>query len=141
MIRCKICNYIHEIDDYTINCPLCKAQQWEDYYIGALKEVNDDQSFIDAMMSLKESDPIEFQIKLKQLDILSPSAFLAESKRKQEEEEKLVTSQHSYGQPHCPKCYSTAIATTNRGFSLVTGFIGSGSPRNVCQNCGHKWKP
>lgn len=41
----------------------------------------------------------------------------------------------------CPKCGSTAIATTNRGFSLLTGFIGSGSPRNVCQNCGYKWKP
>lgn len=41
----------------------------------------------------------------------------------------------------CPKCGSTAIVTTNRGFSIITGFIGSGSPRNVCQNCGHKWKP
>ena len=37
----------------------------------------------------------------------------------------------------CPKCGSTA----NRGFSIMTGFIGSGSPRNVCQNCGFKWKP
>lgn len=41
----------------------------------------------------------------------------------------------------CPKCKSTSIATTNRGFSLITGFIGSGKPVNVCQNCGHKWKP
>ena len=41
----------------------------------------------------------------------------------------------------CPKCGSTAIVTTNRGFSIITGFIGSGSPRNVCQNCGFKWKP
>lgn len=41
----------------------------------------------------------------------------------------------------CPRCGSSAIATTNRGFSLMTGFIGSGSPRNVCQNCGYKWKP
>ena len=41
----------------------------------------------------------------------------------------------------CSKCGSTAIVTTNRGFSIITGFIGSGSPRNVCQNCGFKWKP
>ena len=41
----------------------------------------------------------------------------------------------------CPKCGSANIQTTNRGFSLVTGFIGSGSPRNVCQKCGFKWKP
>lgn len=43
--------------------------------------------------------------------------------------------------PRCPKCGSTAISTVNRGFSIVTGFIGSGSPRNVCQKCGYKWKP
>lgn len=41
----------------------------------------------------------------------------------------------------CPKCGSTAIQTINRGYSLMTGFLGSGSPRNVCQKCGYKWKP
>ena len=41
----------------------------------------------------------------------------------------------------CPKCGSTAIQTMNRGYSLMTGFLGSGSPRNVCQKCGYKWKP
>lgn len=41
----------------------------------------------------------------------------------------------------CPKCGSTQIGVTNRGYSLLSGFIGSGSARNVCQNCGYKWKP
>lgn len=41
----------------------------------------------------------------------------------------------------CPKCGSTSIATTNRGYSLLSGFIGSGKAVNVCQKCGHKWKP
>lgn len=49
--------------------------------------------------------------------------------------------QSQSNQPHCPRCGSTAISTVNRGFSIVTGFIGSGSPRNVCQKCGYKWKP
>ena len=50
---------------------------------------------------------------------------------------------HAYEEPQlrCPKCGSTNISTINRGYSLVTGFIGSGSARNVCQNCGYKWKP
>ena len=43
--------------------------------------------------------------------------------------------------PVCPKCGSTSIATVNRGFSLLTGFIGSGKPMNVCQMCGYKFKP
>ena len=41
----------------------------------------------------------------------------------------------------CPKCGSTAIATINRGFSLVWGVLGSGSARNVCQACGYKFIP
>lgn len=43
--------------------------------------------------------------------------------------------------PKCPKCGSQSIATVNRGYSLLTGFLGSGKPMNVCQNCGHKWEP
>ena len=42
--------------------------------------------------------------------------------------------------PSCPKCGSTSLATVNRGFSLLTGLIGSGKPMNVCQKCGYKWK-
>lgn len=41
----------------------------------------------------------------------------------------------------CPKCGSTSVATVNRGYSLVWGFIGSGKPINVCQACGYKFKP
>lgn len=44
-------------------------------------------------------------------------------------------------QIRCPKCGSTNISTVNRGYSMVTGFVGSGQARNVCQNCGYKWKP
>ena len=43
--------------------------------------------------------------------------------------------------PCCPKCGSTSLATVNRGYSIVWGFIGSGKPMNVCQACGHKFKP
>lgn len=41
----------------------------------------------------------------------------------------------------CPKCGSSSLATVNRGYSIVWGFLGSGSPMNVCQSCGYKWKP
>lgn len=43
--------------------------------------------------------------------------------------------------PKCPKCGSTSLATVNRGYSIVWGFIGSGKPMNVCQACGYKFKP
>lgn len=65
-------------------------------------------------------------------------------KAKQKERRELNKKRAKYqaqGIPTCPKCASPSIATTNRGYSIVTGFIGSGKPINVCQNCGHKWEP
>ena len=61
-----------------------------------------------------------------------------EIREKKKKEEEKTASQRI---PVCPKCKSTSIATVNRGFSLVTGFIGSGKPINVCQACGHKFQP
>lgn len=43
--------------------------------------------------------------------------------------------------PKCPKCGSTAITAGQRGYSLFTGFLGSGQTVNRCANCGYKWKP
>lgn len=41
----------------------------------------------------------------------------------------------------CPNCGSHDVGLVDRGYSFWTGFLGSGTPMNVCQNCGHKWKP
>ena len=57
--------------------------------------------------------------------------------------------------PTCPKCGSTAISTQQKfstGKAVAGGFLagvagaliggrGSNDVINVCQNCGHKWKP
>ena len=43
--------------------------------------------------------------------------------------------------PKCPKCGSTAITAGQRGYSFLTGFIGSSKTVNRCANCGYKWKP
>lgn len=41
----------------------------------------------------------------------------------------------------CPKCGSDKVAIGQRGFSLITGFLGAGQTMNRCGNCGYKWKP
>ena len=41
----------------------------------------------------------------------------------------------------CPKCKSTAVTTGTRGFSILTGFLGSGKTVNRCGKCGYTWKP
>lgn len=43
--------------------------------------------------------------------------------------------------PKCPKCGSTAIMAGQRGFNLLTGFLGSNKTVNRCANCGHTWEP
>lgn len=42
---------------------------------------------------------------------------------------------------HCPRCGSTEIEATTRGYSFWTGLLGSGKTMNYCKACGHKWKP
>lgn len=43
--------------------------------------------------------------------------------------------------PTCPKCGSTAITAGQRGYSVWTGFLGSGKTVNRCANCGYSWTP
>lgn len=63
----------------------------------------------------------------------------AETRMKVQEQANTPTS--TQNAVKCPKCGSTSIATVNRGFSLLSGFVGSGKAMNVCQKCGYKWKP
>lgn len=41
----------------------------------------------------------------------------------------------------CPHCRSTSVTTGPRGYSLLTGFIGSSKTVNRCAKCGYKWEP
>lgn len=78
-----------------------------------IKKISSNADFILSMFKLKCSDPIEYQFKLSQ------AANIVK----------------------CPKCGSTNITTGQRGWSIVTGLIGSGGAVNRCANCGYKWKP
>lgn len=41
----------------------------------------------------------------------------------------------------CPKCNSTQVHAEKRGWSLKTGFFGSGKIVLTCLKCGHQFKP
>jgi len=41
----------------------------------------------------------------------------------------------------CPKCNSSNVTTGQRGYSFLTGFLGSCKTMNRCGDCGYKWKP
>lgn len=136
---CYICGYETE-DDTLTTCPRCLC---DNVFVCSKEEedivdISSDRSFIDAMMELKEKDPIEYQLKLNQFKLQ------LEQKRnieKQKEQQNNIQRQQVSKQITCPRCGSTNITTGSRGFSLVTGFIGSGKTVNRCASCGYKWKP
>lgn len=41
----------------------------------------------------------------------------------------------------CPRCRSTEVIVGQRGYSLLSGFIGSNKTVNRCGKCGFSWEP
>lgn len=136
--RCPKCHYV-VIDDAIIDCPNCiykskmidvsnadektKKQYYKDYEgfqaVFELTNTQPDNTYV---------PPTDYELRLAQ------------------ERMDRVQKEQEYKDSHpnavqCPKCHSFSVATVNRGYSVITGFFGSGSPRNVCQKCGYKWKP
>ena len=123
----KICTFCgFEIIEKVERCPRSNSSTIEDKIVYQVKRISNDESFIDAMVELHEKDPIEYQIKMQQL----------ESKKQQTQQ-----SREEKNLPKCPRCGSTSITAGQRGYSLIWGFIGSGNTVNRCSKCGHKWKP
>lgn len=120
-------------------CPFCKKQlidtllTKEDFYaIGEYSNYNRD--LLLAMIELRKKDVIEFETKMQ--------PFRQDAKRREEEAERRTKEYLAKKNlPKCPKCGSTSIMAGQRGYSLLTGFIGSSKTVNRCANCGHKWKP
>lgn len=130
MIRCNNCGCLSD-EYYDGNkCPVCKSTDCCDYYLAEIKAINPDENFVNAMMELREKDPIEFQIKVKQLGILTIADRKNYANRNKQDT-----------RPKCPKCGSTAITTGSRGVNFTFGLIGASKTVNRCSNCGHTWKP
>ena len=114
-------------------CNKCKEQLYATQItmeeIKILFSISHDNTFLEAMIKLADSDPIEYQLKMSQF------------RTQINQQSSIKKRQSNESQVHCPKCGSTDIGVTNRGYSLMWGFIGSGKPMNVCKKCGYKWKP
>lgn len=125
--------YLFYWDDNNYTCPDCGGELidtainsdecWD------LIEISNTLEFFEAMLELKEKDPIEYQLKLSQF------------RNQISQQEQAKKQSLSSNQPKCPRCKSTAITAGQRGYSLIWGFFGSGNTVNRCSNCGHKWKP
>lgn len=106
-------------DDYITLCKVWSTGNEVDYTVR--------WDLYNAMVELKKNDIIEYNLKLSQF--------------KNQVDQNNQIQQRNNNVVKCPKCGSTNITAGQRGYSLLTGFIGSGSTVNRCAKCGHKWKP
>ena len=127
--------YIGLIDEDCYECTICQNNMIDtiltiDEY-NIVDNISDDISFLEAMIKLKQDDIIEFQLRINQFKLQQEQAENIKSHKSEEQMERLS----------CPKCGSTSITEGTKGFSIMTGFIGSDKFRYVCKDCGNKWKP
>ena len=101
----------------------------EEYSI--LEQNSIDTSFFDAMIDLKQKDPIEFQLKMSQF----------KTQVQQQKNSNSTNTTPTKDVIHCPKCNSTAITTGARGVNNFWGLLGASKTVNRCGNCGYTWKP
>lgn len=126
------CLYSHDTPDKykESECALCHSKMThtnitaEEMFL--IQRTSKDRDFLNAMIELKKNDIIEYQTKISQ--------FRSQAK-----------ADGCYDKPKpkvcCPRCGSEAITTGQRGYSLLTGFLGSNKTVNRCGNCGYKWTP
>lgn len=114
-------------------CSKCKTELYETKVTGSeikiLFNTSHDNVFLQAMIDLKESDPIEYQLKLTQ--------FNSQNQTKEIEEDKNTT-------PKCPTCNSTnlkKISTTAKATNTIMfGLLGTKRHKSFhCNSCGYEW--
>lgn len=90
--------------------------------------------YVLAMNKLKGDNIISFTTEYNKLvEIQNQQKAESLAQQRAEEEKK--------NQICCPRCGSTQITTGQRGYSFLTGFLGSNKTVNRCANCGYSWKP
>ena len=135
VMYCEICGAKIENGDEIDECPecLCNIVGYKSTIpdSGWIKAISSDESFFKAMEDLYKKDPIEFQLKITQFKNEINKRDQIEKQNQPQQSERIT----------CPKCGSSNVTEGTKGFSLMTGFIGSGNFRYVCKKCGNKWKP
>ena len=140
---CKKCNENHEemfngyfnwLKDDCYECPIksCRNKlivldiDAEDFDI--IYKISHDTAFIEAMIKLKETDPIEYQLKLSQ--------FKNQVQQKSSEQNKNILK--------CPTCQATNIkkisGLSKAGSVAMWGIFSQKVKKTFhCNNCGYEW--
>ena len=110
-------NQIPEYDPNTV-CPVCKSVNW----------------VYDEIRGLVNCDTCGYCIAKNEIIAKKYRAIRMASHHESNDTPSTPTLR-------CPRCGSVNVTTGSRGYSILTGFLGSGKTVNRCGSCGHKWKP
>lgn len=94
-----------------------------------IRDISEDVSFLEAMIDLKQKDPIEFQLKMSQFKATQPQIKAAEE---------------SSSVPKCPTCNSINVQKIGGlervGSVAIFGLFSKKINKSFkCGNCGHTW--
>lgn len=136
MLECKICHMTlsdEDVSKYNNICPFCHTKNsFYEEYIMDIKRISPDESFVDAMIKLKNENPIEYQLKMKEFEL------------QKEQEKQFQKIGEESNKPHCPTCGSTNIRQipgTERAISIIGLGIFSEKINKTykCLNCKCTW--
>lgn len=132
---CKECGYIYEGETPPNPCPVCKfSNTLVDEDMDVLRQLNCSQQLIDVMQKLRESDIIEYELKMSQFH----------TQYEQQQSIKKTQSQQFDNRPKCPTCGSTNIRKISASAKMA-GAIGFGlfsktaRSQFECLDCKYKW--
>lgn len=110
---CQKCGYV-DLSGIENECPFCEKETLE------TEETYDElKKTVDNLSEIKEY--------IRQLYVYFSNDF---------DESLQITREEIFpDEVICPKCGSRQIQITQRGWTLATGFIGSGKTERVCVNC------
>ena len=91
-----------------------------------ISHISKDIDFLEAMIDLKQKDPIEYQSRMAQFKVQARDR--EQAKKERWAAEKL---------PKCSYCGSTNIQVVRKNWSFMRGFATNATER-VCANCGRK---
>lgn len=161
LIKCIECN--HEVSEFAENCPNCgcpvsmsitKKNVNNKYSViliscgkckvKIIKQIRDiigldlstAKNIVENLSTIKENCSIDEANYIKK--IIENEGASVDIVPNDPSHETIIETKNI---PKCPKCGSTAITAGQRGYSLLTGFLGSNKTVNRCANCGHTWKP
>lgn len=138
MYSCKVCAYRDE--KFYQSCPVCGAtNSFVDEDMDILQQLHCSQQLIDAMQKLRDSDIIEYELKMSQFRTQYDNKIAMQIEAQQRQ-----TTQQSNNHPKCPTCGSMNIEKISVGKKIGGSFlfgIFSSDVRNTmhCKDCGAKW--